>query len=369
MERIPITPRPDYRSQIEALGFDFHQDYWKEDAYFRFTPAEVETLEEATRACYQMYIDAVEYVIKFDLWDELRIPRTVVPAIIRSWNEDDLSLYGRFDFAWVNGTPKLLEFNADTPTSLFEASIVQWNWKEELFPEADQYNSIHEALIQSWKDIHQVYLYDRYDFACVTGSPEDNTTTSYICSTANLAGLNTALMDMEDIVHMNESFYTPGMQPINCLFALYPFEWLFNEYPEGIAEAEMIWIEPLWKAVMSNKYLLTILSKLFPASPYILRAYPEPFGLSYCEKPIFSREGANVSLVKNGTVVEATGGDYGEEGYIYQELVDIRPYDGMYPVIGSWVIGGEPAGIGIRETSSRITDNLSYFVPHIIQEI
>lgn len=366
MERLSISPRPDYRSQIEALGFDFHQDYWKESAYYRFDAREVAVLEEATRACYEMYIRAVDYVIRENLWDRLHIPRQVVPAIIRSWEEDDLSLYGRFDFAWVDGTPRLLEFNADTPTSLFEAAIVQWNWKENRFPAADQFNSIHEALVRSWEDIHAVYRYDRYDFTCVTGSAEDYTTTSYICSTANLAGLDTALMDIADIVHMNESFYTPGLQPINCLFALYPFEWLFEEYPEGIAEAEMIWIEPLWKAVMSNKYLLTILSDLFPGSPYIIKAADRPSGRSYCEKPLFSREGANVTLVRDGEVLEATGGEYGAEGYIYQELVDIRPFDGMYPVIGSWVIGGEPAGMGIRETTSRITDNLSYFVPHII---
>lgn len=368
MERVSVFPRKDYKKKIEGLGFDFHQNYWTEDAYYRFSSREIEMIETATAECYKMYCTAVEHVIKYNLWKELFIPEEIVPAIVGSWEEDELSLYGRFDFAFVNGIPKLLEFNADTPTSLFEASIVQWNWKEELFPEADQFNSIHEALIQSWKDIHDAYGYSRYDFSCVTDSPEDYTTTSYICSTANLAGLDTSMMDIEDVVYEGDSFYTPGMQPIDCMFALYPYEWMFNEFPQGIISAGMSWIEPLWKSVMSNKYILVIISKLFPDSPYILKAYTEPFGFSYCKKPIYSREGANVTLVRNGVEIETSGGDYGEEGYIYQEFAEILPHDSMYPIIGSWVIGGEPAGMGIRETASRITDNQSYFVPHILKK-
>ena len=78
--------------------------------------------------------------------------------IRQSWEDDDLSLYGRFDFAFVDGVPKLLEFNADTPTTLIESSLVQWYWKEDVFPEADQFNSLHEALVRSWRDIHAQYL-------------------------------------------------------------------------------------------------------------------------------------------------------------------------------------------------------------------
>ncbi len=40
MKRIPVTPRSDYREKIEVLGFDFHGDYWREEAYYRFTAEE-----------------------------------------------------------------------------------------------------------------------------------------------------------------------------------------------------------------------------------------------------------------------------------------------------------------------------------------
>lgn len=367
MKRIKIAPRFNFKEKIEGIGFNFHQDYWKEEGYYSFTTREIEAIEKASAECYKMYCEAMQRIINLSLWDALHIPAEMVPAIIRSWDEDDLSLYGRFDFALINGVPKLLEFNADTPTSLLEASIIQWNWKEEVFPAKDQFNSIHESLVQSWKDIHQAYKYDRYHFGYVNDSTEDVETVQYIIATAREAGLNTAELDLSGLDYINGSLYTPDSEPVNCMFKLYPWEWMFSESPEA-CQTEMCWIEPLWKSVMSNKAILPILYKLFPHSPYILPAYVSKPYFNYCRKPIFSREGSNVSLVVGGRTIEETDGDYGEEGYIYQEYVDIPCYDGMYPVIGSWIIGGESCGIGIRETSSRITDNMSLFAPHIIED-
>jgi glutathionylspermidine synthase len=66
-------------------------------------------------------------------------------------------------------------------------------------------------------------------------------------------------------------------------------------------------------------------------------------------------------------LVGRTGGEYGEEGFIYQEFFPLPSFDGNYPLIGSWVIGQQPAGIGIREAGSLITDNWSRFLPHLIE--
>ena len=57
------------------------------------------------------------------------------------------------------GPAKLLEYNADTPTSMFEAAVFQWTWLEQaiernIIPKrADQFNSIHERLIEAWKKL------------------------------------------------------------------------------------------------------------------------------------------------------------------------------------------------------------------------
>lgn len=370
MQRRLIVPRKDYQKLIEDKGFYFHENYWLEDAYYHFSAQEIKDLETATNECYQMYCEAVEACLKDEnKLDKMLIPRELRPQIRQSWEDDDLSLYGRFDFAFISGVPKLLEFNGDTPTSLVEASLVQWDWKEDKFPEADQFNSIHENLVQSWKDIHDKYNCFKYYFSSISDNLEDNSTLAYIIETAMEAGLITSELDIRDINFSEGSLYTPDEEPINCMFKLYPWEFMFNDNAEQKNEAcltDMCWIEPLWKCLMSNKAMLPFLYEMFPNSPYILPAYFEPGKMkSYCKKPIFSREGANVELIRNGRLLEKSEGEYGKEGYIYQELVDLPSYHGQYPILGSWIIGGVSAGMGIRETSSRITDNMSHFVPHI----
>lgn len=366
MDRKILTPRPDYIQTVEELGFSFHHDYWLEDACYRFSLAETETIEQATKECYDMYCEAVEICLHDESkLDELCIPIEMRRMIRRSWEEDDLSLYGRFDFVLDHGVPKMLEFNADTPTSLLEAALIQWQWKEQVFPTHDQFNGIHEGLIQSWKDIHERYQQEVYYFSSITDCEEDNITLAYLLYTAQLAGITVAEIDLRDIDHLDGSLYA-GNDAINCMFKLYPWEQMFELNPDA-CQTEMCWIEPLWKSLMSNKAMLPILYQLFPNSPYILPAYREDGRLSsYCKKPIFSREGSNVELIRNRVCLESSGGDYGKEGYIYQQLVDMQSYHGQFPVIGSWVIGGEPGGMGIRETPTRITDNMSHFVPHII---
>ena len=367
MERVRINPRHDYKKIIENVGFDFHQDYWLEDACYLFSTDEIALLEKASNECYRLYCEATEACLydehKLDL---LKIPVPMRDFIRQSWEDDDLSLYGRFDFAFVDGVPKLLEFNADTPTTLIESSLVQWYWKEDVFPEADQFNSLHEALVRSWRDIHAQYGCERYFFASLRDCMEDYSTMAYIMSTAFEAGLNTAELDLRQII-IEESLLTPNREPIDCMFKLYPWETMFEENMGGCV-TEMCWIEPLWKSLMSNKAMLPILYEMFPDSPYILPAYFEADRLSsYCRKPVFSREGCNVELIKNGFCIDRTNGDYGKEGYIYQQLVDLPDYGGKYPILGCWIIGGEACGMGIREHTSRITVDACTFVPHIFR--
>ncbi|HXC06504.1 MAG TPA: glutathionylspermidine synthase family protein, partial [Bacteroidia bacterium] len=98
----------------------------------------------------------------------------------------------------------------------------------------------------------------------------------------------------------------------------------------------------------------------------LLECYADgPHGMeNYVRKPLLSREGANVTLVEKGTVTIETPGEYGEEGYIYQQLQKLPCIAGNYPVIGSWIIGGKACGMGIRESASPVTDNFSRFLPH-----
>lgn len=376
MQRINIAPRNNWQRTVEALGFGFHTTdvpYWDESAYYAFTMPQIEKLESVTAELWDMCIEAVQHVIDNDLFDTFRIPPFIVPHIIDSWNNDAPALYGRFDL-WYDGVgePKLIEFNADTPTSLFEASIIQWFWLKDFDEPKDQFNSLHEKLIDYWKYLKNYLHQDKLYFTCIKDSLEDLTTTAYMQDCAMQGGLDTMFIYIEDIGWDNDNrcFVDLDNRPIRNIFKLYPYEWLVNEdFGLNITTdtQQAYWIEPSWKMILSNKAILPVLWQLFPYHKNLLPAYFTRSNLkNYVKKPILSREGANITLVENEAIIADTDGSYGDEGYIFQELCKLPNFDGNYPVIGSWVVGQQPAGIGIRESDGLITNNTSRFIPHLI---
>ncbi len=378
MIRKTTTPRPDWQDRVESIGFNFHtldSTYWDESVYYAFTMDEVNRIETATATLWDMCLEAVQHVIDKKLYNAFQIPEWFVPHIEDSWNNDAPSIYGRMDFTFKNGKPKLLEFNADTPTSLFESSVVQWHWLQDVAPKNDQFNSIHEKLIDYWKYL-KPYLYDKkLYFAAVQDSPEDCITTEYLRDCAYQAGLYTDFIDIKDIGWDSElqCFVDQQNEAIFNIFKLYPYEWLIDEDFGRNLIADFnkaYWIEPSWKMILSNKAILPVLWELNKYHDNLLPTYFESdykkVETSYVRKPLLSREGANVQIIQNGKKLIGTEGEYGTEGFIYQEFCPLPEFNGNYPMIGSWIIGQEPAGIGIRENSNLLTDNLSRFVPHLI---
>jgi glutathionylspermidine synthase len=372
MERRVIPPRGDWQSCVESGGMNYHtidgQVYWDESACYTFSSTEIDELETATIELQELCITAVEHVISNKLYNRLMIPPLAVPLIERSWDNDEPSLLGRFDLAYDSQSPpKLLEYNADTPTALLEASVIQWFWLKERFPDADQFNSIHEKLIDAWKNLKPSLTTPLF-FSCVKDAPEDLGNLEYLRDTAIQAGLPTRQIFVEDIGHDPDrsTFIDFDDTVIATMFKLYPWEWLISEpFGRYLESSRMIMIEPAWKMILSNKGILPILWELNPGHPNLLRSGfdPDQFRENFVSKPFFSREGSNISIHRNGTATEF-GGTYGGTGAIFQELARIPCFAGNYPVIGSWVINGESAGIGIREDTSEVTTNSSRFVPH-----
>lgn len=336
--------------------------------------AHVLEIERATQTLWDMCLNAVQYVIDNEMYEQFQIPSWMVPLIEKSWNEDHPSIYGRFDLAVKNGQIKMLEFNADTPTSLYETGIVQWYWLQDFAKENDQFNSVHEKLIAYWEYLKE-YLYShKLHFSCVKRSLEDLTTVEYMRDTAMQAGLDTKLVFIDDIGWNSDrnAFVDMEEEDIMNIFKLYPWEWLVNEdfgrnIPMDANRA--LWIEPPWRMILSNKAILPVLWNMFPNHPLLLKSYFEQGDLvDYVKKPILSREGSNIEIVKNGDVLQKTGGEYGDGPFVYQELFELPEFDGNRTLVGSWVIGQEPAGMGIREQESLITGNMARFVPHLIQD-
>lgn len=326
----------------------------------------MDALESAANFLHALCIEAAEKVIENAWWPRLGIPEAAVPSILRSWERDDFSLYGRFDFGFDGASPpRLLEYNADTPTALVEAAVVQWFWLKDLHPGHDQFNSIHERLIAAWRRWAGTTIH----FSSIKEHPEDEQTVLYLRDTAEQAGVKTSSVFIEDIGWdpRQECFVDLDLVPIRHCFKLYPWEWLWHEEFSAHLDRECVrFIEPTWKMLLSNKGLLPILWECFPDHPNLLPAYEDAaaLGSSYVRKPRLSREGSNIAVIEDGTVVEENGGDYGEEGHIYQAIAPLPDFEGHRPVCGVWIVDHEAAGLGIREDTRRITGNLSRFVPH-----
>lgn len=376
MDRVEITPRDDWRQKVEDLGLIWHSPgdapYWDEAAYYRFRGTEVDRIEAATRALYDLFLQAGDHVVRNRLFPLFGIPEWCHGLISDAWDAEPPALnHGRFDLGFDGaGQPKLFEFNCDTPTSLLEAALVQWQWKEERFPAARQFNSLHDKLIAKWEDIAPVLDAPLVHFAHAReATGEDAVTTAYLLDTAMAAGLEGEAMLVNDIGWGDGRFWDLQNREIRTLFHLYPWEWLIQE-PFGRClienQGRTIWIEPIWKMIWSNKAILPILWELFPSHPNLLwAAADKPKTTSYAKKPTLAREGANVTLVRDGQEIASSGGAYGDGSVIYQGLFELPDFGGRRPVIGSWIVDGEPAGIGVRE-GGPITGNASQFRPHII---
>jgi len=386
MQREIITARPDWQQQAKAVGFDhaFGDDgvpYWHETAYYQFTLEEIERdLEAPTRQLVTMAYQAVDHILgRDDLMRRLAIPEAAWRYIRASWRRGDTDLYGRFDLRYDgSGPPKLYEFNADTPTALFEAAVFQWQWREQnvvrgALPEhTNQFTSIHEKLIAAFGSLglgaRTLHL------SAAREIDEDRITVEYLEDCAREAGVATQLVSIADIAVTADGRLTdPDHRTITDLFKLCPWELvLVEEFGTLLLHDAVRVIEPPWKMALASKGLLPVLWEMFPGHELLLPAYfdDDPrvadLGTSVARKPLRAREHAHIDHKRALGRLPPAVGPYGPEGFVVQALAELPGFSGNWPVIGSWVIAGQSAGIGIREEAAVISGDRARFVPHII---
>ena len=386
MLRLPIAERPAWRERAKEFGFGFHtmygEPYWDETAYYQFSLQQIEDhIEDPTAELHQMCLQAVAAVLADEsLLARFQIPSQYWDLVASSWQAREPSLYSRLDLAYDGqGPAKLLENNADTPTSLFETGFWQWLWLEDqvnagrLSRQADQFNSLQEKLVNRFTELRLQRPGMPLHFACCMDTEEDRGTVQYLQDCAVEAGLQAPFVHVEELgLGASGAFTDQHDQEIGWMFKLYPWEFMLREaFAEHIRTAGCRWLEPLWKCLISNKAILPVLWQMFPGHPNLLPAYFEDeIGASglqhYVKKPIFAREGANVSIFNDGKEVFASEGPYGDEGFIYQAYTPMPKFGDNYTLIGSWLIDDQPAGMSIREDKQQVTLDSSRFLPHII---
>lgn len=385
MKRVPTQERPNWMKAAEEAGFVFHtmygEPYWEETSMYQFTLEQIENdIEDPSTELHSMCREAVDNIVSSEqLMDRMGIPDNMKDFVKNSWHSKEQELYGRFDLAYNGkGPAKMLEYNADTPTSLYEAGVFQWQWLEEkiklgqLPKGADQFNRVIDALIERFQ---QLFMPNEHvHFASVGGRDniEDFGTVETMAWAANEAGLQAHYTSIEDIgISDAGQFVDDESRVIGSLFKLYPWEdMLRDEYATKIAGSRIRMLEPAWKALVSNKGILPVLWSMFPGHKNLLPAYwaNESHNLAnYVTKPLFSREGASIRIYENNVLTQTSvNQEYDHNSMIVQEYCPLPVFDGYRPIIGSWIVGQTCVGMGIREDQDRITQDLSRFKPHII---
>ena len=399
MKLIDLPERPDWKQTAEKSGFGFHtmhgEPYWDETGAYEFSLSQIEDdIEAPSTELHLMAMDAAAEIIRNDaLMTRMGIPETAFAVIRESWaSERNRHLYGRFDLAYDGkGPAKCLEYNADTPTSLYEGGVFQWGWLEEqvaagVLPEGtDQFNGIWEALAARWPLV--VPKGERHvHFAGDPENAEDVATLKVLAETASEAGFEAHDVALTEIGYSDEDrrFLDADDRIMGTVFKLYPWEDMFlDDFAPQLNEARVAWIEPAWKAALSNKGLMAVMWRMFEGHPNLLPCLFEDEMASggafetrtrklldacgTARKPVLSREGSNVTLTApGGRLVEAQAGGYGAHPHVVQALAVLPEFSGRRPVLGSWIVGDRCVGLGIRDDASAITGDLSRFRPHLI---
>lgn len=378
------------KSYLESIGFSWHTDDdgsdYLDNKLVCVNENEANAYYEAANELYDMFIVAAQNVIDNNRFDELGIPFNLIDAIKMSWeNEVHWHLYGRFDFAGgLDGKPiKLLEFNADTPTSLFESAILQWAiLKQNNLDEHLQFNSIYESLMDNFKrlitldegveEFDEHYQGWKILFSSVAGNKEEELTTKLLAHIATDAGFECNFAYADEVEFGEEGIFKDGIN-YEYWFKLIPWEEIAIEEGELamlltqiMRNQKAIILNPAYTLLFQSKGILKILWELYPNHPLLLECKEQPLqGKDYVKKPIFGREGANISIVKNGGNFKENVGPYGNNKMIYQEYYELNSNENEYYQAGVF-FAYEGCGLGFRK-GGIIIDNASKFVGHIIK--
>ena len=387
----PVRPLED--ATLEELGFTWHTDSdgskYVADALVNVAHAEAEAYYEAANTLYDMYVEAAEHVIANDLFFELGIPFNLVESIKKSWENDvHWHVYGRFDFAGgIDGKPiKLIEFNADTPTGLYETAVLQWALlKHNGMDDANQFNNVYQAVADNFRRLITLFddpekfeaFYDGWKilFSSVEGNDEEEVTTKLLRQIATDAGFNTAFEFLQNVRFDDEGVFDAQENSYEYWFKLYPWEDIGTDEPELamllnaiMQNQKAIILNPAYTLLFQSKGMMKILCDLFPDSPYLLKTSFEPIpGIRQVEKRMFGREGANVRIMDaSGNVTESSDGPYGNFKPVYQEYVEL-PKDAKGNSYQAGVFFAyEACGLGFRR-GGMILNNMSKFVGHVLR--
>lgn len=388
MITIPVKPVPE--SVYEKLGFYWYRSpddsYYVADELVKVGESEADAYYAAAAELYDMYVKAGQHVIDKRLYQLLDIPPEMIKLIEESWEDDrNFHLVGRFDLAGgLDGLPiKLIEFNADTPSLIFEVALIQWMLlRHNNLPEEKQYNSLYETLKESFSRMRKLHpgfagseAIPHALFSCFDSWIEDENTTRLMEEIAYESGWITGFEYVDKVFFSPENgIRTSSSGSYDYWFKLIPYEFFWREEPELLAMlsslsagGKAVLLNPPYSILFQSKGIMKVLWDLFPGHPLLLETDFGPLRGKKCvEKKSLGREGASITIRdEKGNKISETSGEYDIFRSVFQEFAELPSDAGGYLYQAGVFFSYEPCGLGFRREKGIIT-NHSQFAGHII---
>ncbi|SHI91843.1 Glutathionylspermidine synthase [Hymenobacter daecheongensis DSM 21074] len=389
IQLLPLTG--DVAPAVRALGWEWAveeacENYVAREAVL-LPEAEADTLLAAADTLYSLFVESIPDPIPDELLTLLAIPPNLWAAVRHSWNDDrHWHLYGRFDLASTPEGPKLIEFNADTATSIPETAVVQWASLVAAQQAEDerQANGLFEGLeaqLTQWRQLNSD-LDPSLLLVSLPDSAEDAANCAVIGEAARLSGFTSIHVCPVDAMQVSVVGEERGVwaevaagqwQRFSFVFKLVPWEILAEEEPELTADLtqlllsrDVIIANPAYSLIFQSKGMLAWLWQVYPHHPLLLEAALEDLSGHYVRKPLLGREGQNVVEMQAGQAREQQPGGFAHQPQVRQRWAQL-PTDAQQRQYQAGVFwAGTGCAISFRRAQGLIT-NLSEFVPHIIR--
>lgn len=392
MRRVTTKPRADWRPGLRKYPFGVRAmnagAAWREDVRYEFSASQIDLIESVADELHAMIREAARAAVEGRLFAQLGIRGEVARLLEASWsdywaggrlNERAGALVGRLSLAYDGrDSVKLLGCNYDTGEGLFAASIVQRNWREALAADADQFNGLHEGLVERWEELATgLHSRARIHLACATPDSMREGELVYLAATAAEAGIDTRLLPLQGLGWDGRRFLDDEGQPVSWLAKIYPWQGLADDaFVHKLRSGGMSVLSPLWCWLMSNHGLLALLWHLYPQHPNLCRAVFDPADLGGCDsvtaRSLFGLDDAAQCMTVQGQVVSDTGtadalNGSGLGGGVWLETPPIFEDEGMHAVLHAWIVGDKCLGMSVRESEDPRVGPDAAMVPHLFR--
>ena len=371
MKRHQILPRKNWKELVLDQGFGHHSysdgsTYWDESVYYSFTPSESELFFSLSQRLYKHLIKVAEQIIDEQKYHEIGLPLGALPLMAHSWEADDPTFLARFDFMYSGeAPPRLYDTHMDTPGMLFESAVVQWNWKEDVFPKESQYNSLYETLLDTYREYYLPGKTIHFSTPRRGITPQ-YVDAEYLRDVARAVGVQTRFIKMGGLEWdpIEGRFIDQDKAPVEILMKLYPWEWLLTEkFGQHLLDDSLVLIEPAWKMLLANKASLALASQDMVSAEEMIQ-------YSIQRTPITTEAVTNFrphstewfSSSRYGTKALA----FDTIPLVYREPTALPNFGGNYPIVSCWLISGFPAALAVRENDQADGRGKWRFVPHIL---